>query len=49
MVLCRIRVTYQNGGHEEYEGIFPTTMDAATDAIDRFGVVKVNVTALENE
>jgi hypothetical protein len=49
MVLCQVKVTYQHGGKEEYEGIFPSTTDAAMDAIERFGIVKVNVTALENE
>lgn len=46
MIRCEVKVTKQNGKVHIYKALFKTTIDAAQDAIQRFGAgVKIYVVA----
>ena len=49
MVKCKITVRKQDGSTHTYKGVFPTTCDATLDAFAKFGIVKVQVTALKGK
>lgn len=46
MIKCKVIVKHEDGKVHQYEGMFPSTCDALIDALDKFGIAKVSVEAL---
>jgi hypothetical protein len=43
MVKCRITLVSLGGDTVSYEGVFPSTVEATMDALEKFGFCKVKV------
>lgn len=41
LIRCRVNVTTATGAKHHYTALFPSTCDAAIDALDRFGIAKI--------
>ena len=41
LIKCRVNVTTEAGAKHSYTALFPSTCDAAIDALDRFGIAKI--------
>ena len=44
LIPCHVQVRTANGIRHEYAGMYKSTIDAAKDALARFGIAKVKVT-----
>jgi hypothetical protein len=44
-IKCRVQITRPDGKTHVYEGLFKSTAEAAMDAFERFGMVKVDARA----
>ncbi len=50
MVKCNVTVKKQDGSVTEYQGVFPSTVDASMDAMEKAGeLCKVTATVLQDE
>ena len=45
LIKCRVNVTTATGAKHSYTALFPSTCDAALDALDRFGIAKIRAAA----
>ena len=42
LIKRRVNVTTESGAKHSYTALFPSTCDAAIDALDRFGIAKIS-------
>ena len=46
LIKCQVKVTTTTGEQHSYAALFTSTIDAAIDALERFGISKISVEAI---